>query len=163
MGTRVFQVLAADPTPAHAASFVREPFFRDVWTELAYEKVRQEVAPNAVPRLNALFAFVDPLEAFDFATRPVVRDGYPQAVYEVQVAAGTRWQLVDMTKWSRPSLGDCSAGALRECWNAAQAAANGYWTTDAANVEIGELLIEGSATLRQPISLLRYLHSVLGF
>ncbi len=75
-GTRSYQLLYTSPDPVMAVTVLDDPYLEDVWTELAYEHVRQQVAQSSASRPGALYAFVDPIEAFHFASRPIIgREG----------------------------------------------------------------------------------------
>lgn len=57
-----FGPLSENPNPEHAALLARvgSANIEKVWTELAYEAVRVDVAPDAPSRLDSLYAFADP-------------------------------------------------------------------------------------------------------
>src|SRR5439155_16212041 len=60
-----YQSLAPNPQPliASALQAASVPCVDKVWTELAYEAARLDVAPNLPSRLDSLYAYMDPLEA----------------------------------------------------------------------------------------------------
>jgi hypothetical protein len=155
MATPSYELLSMNPDPARAMTVLDDPYLEDVWTELAYEHVRQQVAPTSVSRLGALYAFVDPIEAFHFATRPIFpREGGPQVVVTIEVPQGTRWRLVDMDRWKVCRLAERTEAGLREAWTRASTAATEYWRVEVADVAFAEVLVEGHAVVGQAISLL---------
>jgi len=78
--------------PPAAAAHLNSNGFADVdkaLAELAYETVRRDIRPSAPSRLDSVFCFFDPLEAFLFGD--VVAQSGPRAVCGGIVRSGVPW------------------------------------------------------------------------
>lgn len=106
--------------------------------ELIYERIRLEIAPTMPSRLESVYAFIDPLDAFAFAER---MKSIPRAVFQATVPEGTPWAVVDMNYFPTGQEGDIGIAAEK-----ASRDAPCYWTTD-GNDLVPEILIPGAIQL----------------
>src|SRR5207253_3676004 len=120
-----FKALAQSPTPETAASLVAAGVANvaKIWTELAFEAVRQQLAPEAPSRLDAIFAFADPIEALSFTETT----GQGQQVWRGTVESGVTWWLVDMAAFDVVEPQANAADVFRVSWAVALERARGYW------------------------------------
>ncbi|MEX0754988.1 MAG: hypothetical protein WD556_07715 [Actinomycetota bacterium] len=109
-------------------------------TELAYESVRQQQAPEFPSRLNSLFAFLDPFEALDL-TRETAK---AYMVIRGTVPAGVRFGVVDMMRFNVVELGT-SEEEVVSAYRAAEADAAKYWGED--DMYLPEVLADGHVLL----------------
>jgi hypothetical protein len=139
----------SDPKDAALLARVGAPHIPKIWTEIAYEVVRSEVAPDHPSRLDSLFAFADPLEAFAFQQHVDAAVD----VWEGQVLDGARWGLVDMAGFEVVQSHGSDMDSFANAWDQASAAARSYWAPGEM-VETAEILVEGRIQLRRKLDLL---------
>jgi hypothetical protein len=120
-----FDPLSDDPDPQHAALLHRvgTPNVRKVWVELAYETTRANVAPHFPSRLDSLYAFADPVEAFDFQQH----SDTALDVWKATIQDGVHWAVVDMAKFSIPDPPSTDAEGFDAIWDWATDNATQYW------------------------------------
>ena len=126
-----------------------------IWTELAYESVRLRAGPEMPSRLDALYAFADPLEALSFTEVT----GNAQQVWEGEVTAGVPWVLVDMADFEVVEPLAPDEAGFRTAWDTACERASRYWTPG-SDVTLGEILVAGTITLGRRLELLPLLRSL---
>ncbi len=145
-----FPPLAETPVPEKAVELhgAGTPQVEKVWTELAYETVRLEVAPELPPRLDSLFAFADPIEAFDFGYETL---GVKQA-WMGEVLDGVPWAQVDVGAFRVERVDETTVEEFRAAWERAAARAVQYWTPGEVP-EIAEILVAGPIQLKQRVTL----------
>jgi len=159
LGQNAYRALQPDPRPETAVALVRAnaPNVQKVWTEMAYEAVRTEIAPTAPPRFEAVFAFADPLEAISFPFQ--FNLGVPKWVYRGTVDETVPWRMVDMVSFSVVQPADTTTQGFADAWEVARRQAQGYWAPS-DDVRIAEILVGGSVELTTavvPLPLLREL------
>ncbi len=112
------------------------------WTEVLYEEVRAQVAPTAPSRLNSLWAFLDPLEAFALSDRTATA----YVVFEAEVLPGITWFVADMSAFSVPQFSGFAASDFLSAEAAVRADASRYWRDGLTSNE-PEVLVGGGLTL----------------
>ncbi|GIW20264.1 MAG: hypothetical protein KatS3mg065_0560 [Chloroflexota bacterium] len=146
-----YRALAECPTPRMAAALAAAgvPNVAKVWTELAYEAVRQQIARELPSRLDSLYAFADPFEALSFTE---VTSGAHQ-VWEGEVPEGVTWAAVDMSAFGvvRPETPDPAGYA--EAWRRATEQARRYWVPG-DEIQVQEILVAGELRLTRQVRLL---------
>ena len=147
------------PTIAAALHAANVSLVPKVWTELAYESVRAEILPSAPSRLDALYAFADPFEAFSFTEETRT----PHQVHRGMVLQGTPWQLVDMGSFSIVQPVTPDEAGYDQAWAVARTAAVSYWLTGQATPNTpfrAEILVGGELQIdQQPLRLLEVMTS----
>jgi hypothetical protein len=146
-----FNRLLAAPDPAIAAAAHANPQCGDVpklWAEVAFEIARRELAPEKPSRLESLYAWFDPIEAFLF-----IDDATVGAVWRGAVPDGVRWVAANFTAFDvlRPPAG-AAAGAFAEAWDALQERARCYWLPTLP-IERAEVLVDGVIDLVEKVKL----------
>lgn len=115
-----------------------------LWAECAYETLRPL---DALSRLDALYAFADPLDAFCFLDRnPGAR-----YVWEVQVNDGVDWIVVDMAAFVVERPFPVTPRALGECRTRILENVPAYWHPD--ECRLPEILIGGAVTYVRELAL----------
>jgi hypothetical protein len=158
-----FKVLAQAPTVRDASVRAGTLLTRgsaDVakaWTEVVYESVRQDIAPDAPSRLDGQWAFADPLEAFAFSEKTA--DGY--VVFEARVGVGVPWRVVEMGSYFVPDIQlELVDGLFIAREDQVVAAARHYWLLDRPDTE-PEVLVGGEIELTSSaLRLIPWLKSV---
>lgn len=140
-----YNALSQDMTPRAAVTLARASvaYVPKVWTELAYEEVRKQVAPGAPSRLTSVYACPDVFEAFSFTEET----GTAQRVWAGDIESGVRWRLVDMSHFSVPPIQGDDEAAYAEAWDQAQQQAQSYWAAASDQVSVGEILVDGALLL----------------
>ena len=156
-----FQSLEPDARPEIAAAVRRAevPDVDKVWTELAYESVRTEVAPQLPSRLDALFCFADVFEAFSFTE--VTDAGRP--VFKGTVDDGVPWAVVDMARFAIVNPTSHEVDGYEQAWQTASLQARGYWAPGAIidDLECAEVLVAGSVSIESaPLRLIPTMRSL---
>lgn len=93
--------------------------------ELVFEKVRLEVAPDAPSRLSAVWAFLDPLDAFSFTRRTATA----HVIFPARVEPEVAWQIVDMNAFLLGDV-DGSGQGFEEFVGRQREQARHYWLID---------------------------------
>lgn len=154
----VFELLnETSLNPVHAALFHRAgtPYIPKIWTELAYESTRKEIAPERPSRLEALYAFLDPIEAFSF----IQVTGQIKQIWKGNVLEGVPWAVVDMAEFETADVGDGSADGFARAWDSARQRAKAYWTPT-TELKRAEVLIAGDLILEKHLDLIEALQDV---
>lgn len=147
-----FPPLAEAPVPEKAAELhaAGVPHVEKVWTELAFENVRLERASHLPSRLESLFAFADPLEAFDFGYETF---GMKQA-WVGEVPENVRWAQVDMSAYRVERAGTATSTEFQVAWDRAVVRASSYWVPSGIPV-VAEVLVEGPIQLLRRVTLVQ--------
>ncbi len=95
---------------------VQQLLMPKVWAELAYEAQRRHLDPNLVSRLDAVFAFVNPLDAFE-ALATWDATGSDRTVWACQVPGGAVVSFVDVDQF-RSVPRDAHLGGSPAWWEA---------------------------------------------
>lgn len=145
-----FERLAADCLPDAAAALQAAGVLEveKVWTELAYESVRAAAARDWPSRLDSLFAFADPVEAFDFGYETL---GVKQA-WEGTVPDGVAWAQVDMSVFRVERVAAATPAEFADAWQRAERGAHDYWSRS-ADPEVAEILVAGPIQLVRRVTL----------
>lgn len=153
-----FTALTASPEPATAAQLHASgvPLVPKIWTELAYESVRVRVARTLPSRLDSLFAFTDPLEAFSLEQIT----SNDKDVYQGVVQDGVAWCIVDMAHFGIPSFQTFNPEGYQSAWDVACGQAARYWNPTGP-IETAEALVAGPVLLQRSaltlVDLLRHM------
>lgn len=152
-----FQALATNPTPPIAAALAAASVadVDKVWTELAYESARVQVAPEMPSRLDALYAYADPLEALSFTEVT----GEPKQVWEGNVQDRVPWAVVDMSAFKMVEPTNADEAGYQEAWDRAFEEAKMYWEPG-DEVRIAEVLVAGSVLLSRRLELIPLLREL---
>lgn len=142
------------PTTAAALHSANVQHVVKVWTELAFEHVRQLVAPGAPSRLDSVYAAPDVYEAFSFTEQT----GIAHRVHRGVVADGVPWQLVDMGSFGIVAPETPDAHGFDNAWSLACNRASNYWMTGHATPStpfFAEVLVGGPLVIDpEPLRLL---------
>jgi hypothetical protein len=134
-----FETLAAACSALHALA-LNPALMHKAIVELAYERVRLSVRPDAPSRLDSVFCCCDLVEAFSFRD---IRAGALGQVYAGTTVGKAQWAVVDMAEYGVPrSLGGGDAAYYRLIWQQALDKAHGYWIPG-ASIASAEVLVAG--------------------
>ena len=156
-----YQGLAVNRSPTTAAALhsANVQNVVKVWSELAFDHVRQLVAPEAPSRLDSVYATPDVYEAFSFTEQT----GTAHRVHRGVVADGVPWQLVDMGSFEIVSPQTPDADGFAEAWDLAFDRAQGYWMTGQATPNtpfFAEVLVGGTLVIDpEPLRLLEVMEA----
>jgi hypothetical protein len=120
-----------------------------VWTELAFESARVHVAPDMPSRLDALYAYADPLEALSFTEVT----GASKQVWEGEVQDDSQWALVDMSAFEVVNPVEVGEKGYQEAWDQAAKRAKTYWAPG-GDVQAAEILVNGELLLTRRLQLI---------
>lgn len=147
---------AGHASAAAALMAASVPGVPKVWTELAFEEVREEIAASYPSRLASLFACVDPIEAFAFTEA----SGQAQQVFEAEVAEDVPWCVVDMDHFQVVEPPSSDAKGFEEARTQARSYAQQYWQPG-EKIGTAEILVGGAMVLKRRLALIPVL-SALG-
>jgi hypothetical protein len=147
-----FNRLLSDPDPDLAALMHGGQQHGDIpklWAEAAVEHKRQEIAPDKVSRLDALYACFDPLEAFLMVDSGVA----VSSVWKGELSDGVRWSATDFLAFKviRPPVG-ATGQAFADAWTQLLGHADAYWKPSQASAQL-EVLVEGEIELSERLVL----------
>jgi hypothetical protein len=142
-------LLDSGGSPPDAAALLADSGFERVdkaLGELAYEAVRRDFHSELPSRLDCLFAFFDPIEAFLFEAVP--QDG-PRIVCSGRVRSEVRWVIVPMPiPVILPAPSPPDGAGFRQFWTKSLDRARIYWDQDTPLDRVAEVLVEGPIDIR---------------
>jgi len=150
MSQPAYAILSATPAASTAAQLQAaiHQHVPKIWTELAYEDVRRRLAPGAPSRLESLFAFADPVEAFSLEQVTNV----DKAVWEAEVSIAAPWALVDMSHFEIGEYKSFDEAGFQDAWNNAADRASKYWMPG-GTIATAEILVGGTIELKRQLNL----------